>query len=55
MSTAMLGFLGWAKQHFTDERLWLLGYQHGHYMSHIVGLKHLLRVLAFVRTKLTVN
>ena len=49
--TVISGFLGGAKKNLAHERLRRLRYQHGHGVGHVRGLKHFVRVLAFVRAE----
>ena len=55
VSCRQLRLLCWTQQHFTDERLRLLRHQHGNNVGHIVRLKHLFRVFAFLRAQVGVH
>jgi hypothetical protein len=55
VSCRQLRLLCRTQQHFTDERLRLLRQQHGNDVGHIVRLKHLFRVFAFMRAQVGVH
>ena len=55
VSCRQLRLLCRTQQHFTDERLRLLRHQHGNDVGHIVRLKHLFRVFAFMRAQVGVH